>query len=235
MTGDPALSFFLKAFFGDQGATEKVGIEKMWNLNHRTMNMLMRHPWLSTASDEFIQELEHRLPDLVTLGTSETKRKSWEQHCNVRSVDNGSAVEADLTALMRSFVGTIALPSLTGADFLRNNPNWLEDHWYWDSYFGTYLTGMPHFLPPLRKASAARQRMMDQIEEWQDAVSAYAEGRETEEKWRNLSDVPVLMVERIKGWKELGVPVVARTANDIMLIWGMTTHCFYLLLSETPH
>ncbi|KAF1980893.1 cytochrome P450 [Aulographum hederae CBS 113979] len=223
-SGDESTNYFLEAFFGDGGATRRMPQEAVWNLNHKTFNMLVRDPWLGRATEGIVRGLKERVGELVTLqGKGEGKGavdcKSWEKTANPTSFPDH--VEVDLLPLIRTFVSEIAGPTLLGHAFFENNPSFLEDMWLWDSKFSLYLSRMPGWAPGLREATKARKRMLDAFEEYLDVLVEHRRGTNSRERWNDLGDVSSVMFERAEGWKEIDAPVEVRTCNELLLVWGL--------------
>lgn len=81
-----------------------------------------------------VRGIQEQGPNLVSFSDSIVDQNPWERvatpiiHHHTGSVTgHAPSVEVNFFALIRTFVGNVALPSLVGKEFLENYPETLED------------------------------------------------------------------------------------------------------------
>lgn len=117
------VTYILDKYFGDGGEGRRLRTED-FHAVHRTLNTLMKEPFLSTATNSMIELIEQNSNHLVSFSTDRAKQHHWERVG--LAVPSGEHVEVDLFALTTNYIGDIAGEVLMGKAFFENNPNaWL--------------------------------------------------------------------------------------------------------------
>lgn len=158
-------------------------------------------------SHAIIRGIQEHGPNLVSFSDSIVDQNTWERAAapiNLTDSITGdaSSVEVNLFALIRNFVGNVALPSLVGTEFLENHPETLEDIQDLEEGFKYLVLGLPRWLPipSLTKAHIARRRLLDAIRSLHRALDHIAVGNEPNQPWRDLSDVGAILKGRHAIW-----------------------------------
>ncbi|KAL8353907.1 hypothetical protein RB601_003656 [Gaeumannomyces tritici] len=147
-----------------------------------------------------------------------------------------SSVEAPLDALVRAFVGFTANPSLLGDDFMENFPNFWDLLQEFDRSWILLALDIPRWVPSFlapgaaaARAAAARAEMMRYMCELETALDRRAAGQDAGPRWQRLDTVSGLVQARVMLYREMGVSIEARAANDLGLVWAMNTNANMLV------
>jgi len=232
ISSDSFLHRIYDKYFGDSGASKRMP-EHDYHKAHGSHGMLMREPFLSTATATTRSLVEERATSLIRLSSDAERQSVWERSANVALVGEKSA-EADLYPLIMDFVASSAGVALMGHAFVENNPGILEDLWAFDSSFSALLTGLPSLMPKMARARAARTRLQAVVKEWNDAVTAMMEERDPGPKWDDLSDVPEAMRLRVKVLRDTNSEDIFVSASTLATYWGLMANAnkitFWMLL-----
>lgn len=163
---------------------------------------LLQEPYMSDMSRSAIAHTHAHLRSLVTLKErpegneidevdSDLKPdlEPWEQHASVERIEN------------------------------RNPTNALEDIDILDDSFLGLAAKLPRWLPPLRKAYEARDRLHQGLVSFFDALDLEAEGH-ISDSYKDLSDVSELIRSYDMIWKRIGLSVHARAAAGLSMPWA---------------
>ena len=171
-----------------------------------------------------ISRIALNLPDLLSFMPSPVDQSPWERVASPSLTSSSPpAVEVDLFALLRNFLGHQATPSLMGQAFLDNNPNVLSDVWALDRGFTWLLTGLPRWLPlpSLTRAHLARARLLSVLTTWHTAYDRIVAGEDPGSEWRDLdADVSEWMRRRAAKFRELGLKPSERAPADLAVLWA---------------
>lgn len=133
-------------------------------------------------------------------------------------------------------MGHAATPTFTGRALLENYPGLFHDLWTLDSNFFLLATGLPRWIPIPRLPTAhiARRRLLAHFAAFHVALSQYAHGDDPGAAWRDLSDVSPALLAGQAAFVAHDVPLAARAASDMGLVWAMNANAnalaFWLLL-----
>lgn len=194
---------------------------------------LLQEPHMSNMSRSIIAHTHAHLGNLVTLKERpegkeidrvNTDPKSdlepWEQHASVERADcQNPSVEVSLFPLLTSFQGHMTLPVMMGKAYVANSPDALEDIDTLDDSFLGLAAKLPRWLPPLRKAYEARDRLHQGLVAFYNALDLEAEGH-VSESYKDLSDVSQLVRSFDAVWKRIGLSVHARAAAGLGMPWA---------------
>jgi hypothetical protein len=115
-------------------------------------------------------------------------RLEFEEPCawNIgkRQITGEKSIKVDLFPLAMKFVGDIATITLMGEAFVDDNPGIMEDLWAFDTGFNTVLLGLPTIR--LRETKPAQARINAAMNEWNHAVLAAMDEKDTGHKWGGL-------------------------------------------------
>ena len=106
-----------------------------------------------------------------------------------------------------------------GKAYVANSPEALEDIDTLDDSFLGLAAKLPRWLPPLRKAYEARDRLHQGLASFYEALDMEAEGQ-ISASYRDLSDVSELIRSYDKIWKRIGSSVHARAAAGLSMPWA---------------
>ncbi len=194
---------------------------------------LLQEPYMSNLSRSVILRTRAHLRRLVTLNAMakgedgngmdsvpKINLEPWEQHAYVRRVEFQSlSVEVSLFPLLTSFLGHMTLPAMMGNAYVANSPETLEDIDVLDDSFLGLATKLPRWLPPLRKAYEARDRLHHGLASFYYALDLDSEGQRST-SYGDLSDVSELIRSFDRIWKRIGLPVQARAAAGLSMPWA---------------
>jgi len=218
LSGDDFLHWIHDKYFGDGGTSKRLPADDFHTV-HRTLNSLMKEPFLSTASITTVKLLEQRTSLLVSFSSDLSQQLHWEKAGGARVC--GDSVEVDLFKLIMYYVGDLAGEVLMGKAFFENNKNILEDIFAFDSGFNALLTGVPLITPGLSRSKAARTRLISAFNEWNHAVASQMKGEDTAYKWNDLSDVSETMRIRTKALDSISASDPFSVASNIAIYWGL--------------
>ena len=229
LSSDDFLFWIHEKYFGDGGASRKILADDFHTV-HRTLNSLMKEPFLSIATEKTVELVEERTPQMVSLSPTLNQQPQWQQAAN--AVVNGHHNEVDLFPLVKNYVPDIAGTALMGKEFLDNNPGIFQDLLTFDSGFNAFLTGLR--TPTLTTAKGARIRLNAAFNEWSHALGATLRGEDPELKWRNMSDVSETMRVRTKALQSIKSPDNFTVASNLAVYWGLMVNAnkviFWMLL-----
>ena len=232
LSGDTFLHWIHDKYFGDGGASQRLP-EQDFHTVHKTLNSLLREPFLSEATAGIQRLIEERTPSMISFAPDVTEQQQWEKLANVSVVDKAS-VEAELFHLMVDYVARIAGDVLMGEAFHRNNPGIIEDLWTFDSGFGALLTGIPGVTRGIGRAKAARGRINAALLEWHRAMVAKLAGKDPGPKWGDLSDVSETILVRTWALVAVDAEDNMAVASHLALYWGLMVNAnkviFWMLL-----
>ena len=194
---------------------------------------LLQEPHMSNMSQSIISHTHAHLRSLVTLEALHKGKENngansdpkpglepWEQHASVRRIENQHpSVEVSLFPLLTSFLGHMTLPVMMGNAYVANSPDALEDIDILDDSFLGLAAKLPRWLPPLRKAYEARDRLHQGLASFSHALDIEAEGQRST-TYRDLSDVSELIRSYDAIWKRIGLSVHARAAAGLSMPWA---------------
>jgi hypothetical protein len=230
LSSDDFLFWIHEKYFGDGGASRKIAADDFHTV-HRTLNSLMKEPFLSTATQKTVELVEERTPKMLSLSPTSSHHPQWQQVAH--PVLDGDNVEIDLFPLVMNFVADIAGTALMGKAFLENNEGIFADLLTFDSGFNAFLTGVP--TPTLTTAKGARSRLNRAFDEWNHALGAVLKGDDPEFKWRDMSDVSETMRIRTKALQTIKSPDEFSVASNLAVYWGLMVNAnkvtFWMLLS----
>ena len=151
--------------------------------------------------------IQEQGPNLVSFSDSIVDQNPWERTATpINHTDSltgdASSIEINLFALIRTFVGNVALPSVVGREFLENYPDFFKDIQDLEEGFKYLIPGLPRWLPipSLTKAHIARRRLLDAIRSLHRALDYVAASNEPNQPWRDLDDVGAILKERHAIW-----------------------------------
>lgn len=209
------------------------GDQKSVKTAEEELRGLMSAPGSAQSLDDLvarnISQLRISIADLVTFNTSPADQMEWEQIAEVDTMDDGqggSLVEADLFQLTRNFVAYITTGATFGDDFVKNFPDFAKHLWQFDHHFVKLAMDIPSSLPygPLRRARAARQKLLAYLDEFHAAFDKHSKGEDTDARWENFDAVSDLVKKRQALYREAELSIRARASLDLALLWALNTN-----------
>ena len=154
-----------------------------------------------------VRGIQEHGPNLVSFSDSIVDQSPWERAATTTIytgsiTGDASSVEVSLFALIKTFVGSVALPSLVGRELLEHYPEILEDIRDLEEGFKYLALGLPRWLPipSLTKAHTARRKLLDAINSLHDALDQTSAGKGPNQPWRDVSDVSAVLKRRNAIW-----------------------------------
>ena len=172
---------------------------------------------------------QEEAPGLVSSSQSIVDQNPWERsanpeiaHGDTRLKGKPQAVEADMFALVRNFVGYVTTSSLAGTNFQEVQPHFLENLWSLEIKWRYMLLGLPRWLPipGLPKAYIARRELYHNISSFHRAMNNYAAGEALESGWSDLEDASALLKSRNAVWTAHRTPANVKASADLSLLWA---------------
>ncbi|KAL4786715.1 RNA12 protein-domain-containing protein [Aspergillus varians] len=240
VTTAPLVKHISQKILGDRGAFEKLNPSDHHVYIHNIPNQFMHEPALSQISTVAARFIEREAPNLVTFSPSFIDQMTWERPGDVTVIEGTDkpVCEVDFFALIRQFVGTTTTRSLFGQSILETFPDLLQDIWTLDNQFASLAMGPPRYLTPgISAAYIARNRLLDILSVFHQALLYGDEGKELGMDFRDLrdlDDVSEPIQKRIRMAKDLGLSAEASAPAHLALLWAMNGNSpnivFYHLL-----
>lgn len=193
------------------------------------MNGFLLDPGVSESTRKIVRGICEHTPNLVSFSESLVDQSQWERAADAElhvakqpSKAEASVMEVDLFALIRNFVGSVALPSIVGTEFLEVYPKVLDDLCDLDDGFKYLAFGLPRWLPipPLTKAHIARRNLLKGLNSFQEAIERVAAGEEPHQPWVEVRDIGPVMQERSSTWRAHGTASDVKAPFDLSLLWA---------------
>lgn len=180
-----------ETFLGDYQKTVRNMDQKLfWGPLNKIMLDFMRENFVTTAMQTLSKVLADRIFDLPTDSVP------WARNANVKYRDG--AYEADLSELLREFVGHVGVDILMGPDFLQNTPTALTDLWAMNDRLNDFLGGTPPWMPRMRKAITGRDRLVRAVRDHHVAYDKLTKGLTPDKQWSRVDEMSNIMKDRIK-------------------------------------
>lgn len=182
-----------------------------------------------------LRHLEGQMADLISLNTYPADHMEWERMANADLVeDDGKGqrvMEADLVGLIRNFLVRPTTTAVFGTDFVENFPEIWPFFWILDESFVTLALDLPIWLPWPRaqKARLAVRRLLDYLYEFHQEMDKHLSGQETAPKWQDLDNVSQLVKSRAQIFRKHDLPIKARAAYDLSLLWSLNAQSTSLI------
>lgn len=180
----------------------------------------------TAQSNALKSRIQEHVPSLVSFNESIIDQSDWERAAYVlvkpKYGHDSPSVEVSLFTLIRNFTGHAALPTIIGSEFLEAYPSTLDDLWDLDGGFRYLTLDLPRLLgiPSLTRAHIARRRLLNAMDSFHRALDQTAAGDESEQPWRDLSDVGGMMKERSAIWRKHGTSRAVKGPCDLSLLWA---------------
>ncbi|KAL4973200.1 RNA12 protein-domain-containing protein [Aspergillus desertorum] len=240
VTTAPLIQHISKKIVGDRGIFEQLSPSDRQVFVHNIPNQFMHEPSLSQTSTAAARFIEREIPNLVTFSAAPIDQMLWERPADVTVIEGtGRQVcEVDFFALIRHFVGTVTTTSLFGQAILDTFPTLLQDVWSVDDQFAALSMGPPRYLTPgISAAYIARDRLLDALTIFHQALLLWDEGKDLGMEFRDLrdlEDVSEPIKNRARMAKDLGLSPQASAPAHLALLWAMNGNSpnivFYHLL-----
>ncbi|KAL4900022.1 hypothetical protein BDW74DRAFT_171106 [Aspergillus multicolor] len=239
VTTAPLVQHISKKILGDRRVFEKLNNADHHVFVHNIPNQFMHEPSLSQTSTAAAKFIQRETPNLVTFSAAPIDQMMWERPADAIVVEGkGQLCEVDFFKLIRHFVGTVTTTSLFGQAILETFPTLLQDVWSVDDQFSTLSMGPPrHLTPGISAAYIARDRLLDALAIFHQALLLWDEGKDLGMEFRDLrdlEDVSEPIKNRVRQAKDLGLSPQDSAPAHLALLWAMNGNSpnivFYHLL-----
>lgn len=210
--------------FGDRGPIRNLSPVNSHELDQNALRTSSRDTDIPEVSIPFIRLIQRETPNLVTFCWSPVDQAPWERAGHVAVVSNGdsSVCEASLFALVRNFVGHVTTSAFMGQSLMDAFPGLLEDLWKLDDQFATLSMGVSRLvLPRLSTAYSARDRLLYALGVFHEAFSAWEDGMDSGDEFRDFEDTSDLVREHIHTFRKIGLSATASAPGHLSLLWAM--------------
>lgn len=165
------------------------------------------------------QSIQTHAPNLVSFSEGMVDQNPWERNGKAQLVHHG-AVDVDLFALIRTFVGHAVFSPLLGSEFLDAYPGISDDLHDLDNSLRYLLLGLPRWFPlqSLAQANMARHRLDNAIDSFHNALDKTALGSEPNSPWHDMSDVSEGMQARCATWRKYDLPPAVKGPLDLQML-----------------
>lgn len=225
LSNRPITQWFSKHAFGDEGVTAKVPDLYTKAVSHS--NILMTEPAVRDASDRTTKAVGTNVSSLISFTEDSGKQQRWEKGANIRVLDARAAeaeVEVDLFYLVTRWAYSCSTPTIFGQAFVEQCPNAMDDVFVFDDQFPMMITGLPPFTRKMSRARTARNRLLNAMKQWSQALQAVEDGKNPGAGWGDMNDVSELVKMLHRTWRSGGKTAEkAAYANFLALFWGLHT------------
>lgn len=182
-----------KAFPEDLDAKTQLTTERIHS------NMLLAPSAVNALTTKFMEVFEARL-DGMQLGEG--------------------GLEIDLYAWLRDQLFHASTTALCGSKLLEMFPHLEEDFWHWDDGLLAMLFGTPRLFA--RQAYTARDKLVDQLEQWLSAGYAAGKGH-VDDDWEPNFGSKVVR-KRHDYYKQQGMSMHAQAGADLIFLGGIISN-----------
>ena len=121
----------------------------------------------------------------------------WERSANASYISN-SETEIDLLSLLRDILGMASVPAVFGRGLMEKYPDILLNLYHMDVGMPYFMAGFPAWTPwpEISRAYFARQRVLQSLDAFQEALDAMADEKPADASWGDLDDVSELIMKR---------------------------------------
>ncbi|KAL4804875.1 cytochrome P450 [Aspergillus unguis] len=240
VTTAPLVKHVSQSILGDKGVLQKLSAPDHQTFVHNIPNQFMHEPSLTETSTAAARFIERETPNLVTFSSAPIDQMLWERPGEISVIEGTEqpTCEVDFFTLIRYFVGTVTTTSLFGQAILDTFPTLLQDVWTVDNQFATLSMGPPRYLTPgISAAYIARDRLLDTLAVFHQALLFWEEGKDLGMEFRDLrdlEDVSEPIKNRVRMAKDLGLSPQDSAPAHLALLWAMNGNSpnivFYHLL-----
>ncbi|KIV92851.1 hypothetical protein PV10_04115 [Exophiala mesophila] len=231
LTMEPFVFHIMKHFWDDRGGLKKMDQTALWGDVHKALTIMVRESFVTVAIRGAVEGVQTKTWNLVSGAHSYIDQSVWERSGKVEVISAGDSTgtnpfiaEASLHPLLREFVGDIATRVFMGNQFAENNPNILPDLWKTDGHFNLFIAAIPTWLPGMRGATAARERIVDAVQEHHEALGRYLDGQDPGPNYSDMSDVSSVIVNRYIEFRKGGADPRTFATGDAAIFWAMNVN-----------
>ncbi|CAG7934559.1 unnamed protein product [Penicillium olsonii] len=217
----------LQNVFGDHSLIRS--LENNPGVKDPAVTILNDVSFVAEASSVISRLVQQNMPNLVSFCRSEVDQNPWERGISqVELPEDGAQTvcEANLFALLSSFIGHITSSFLMGEAFVENFPNLAEDLGRLDDTFVTLFVGIARWVPhPAASAGhAASDRLRHIMSVFHRALTAVDHGIDPGIELRDLDDASDLVKERMRMFRKLELSAGASAAGHLSLYYDLIGH-----------
>ncbi|PYH94733.1 cytochrome P450 [Aspergillus ellipticus CBS 707.79] len=220
LSNKPLIHWIASNGFRDEGTTAKLP-----DLNAKiteNLHILMTESAVLDASDRTAKAVGRSISSLTFFPTSPTNQTPWETGANLHLINNCKTIEADMFHLITRWAYTCSTPAMFGQSFLKKFPDVMNDLFVFDGQFPFLLAGVPALTKKISTAKAARDRCLDAMSEWFEALSAVEAGQKPLPGWGDMSDVSELVRIQHRTWRSGGRKAEKAAISSLLsFLWGL--------------
>lgn len=228
----------LQNVFGDRSLVRNLRLTRDQDISDDVSEFMNRESFVSEVTERITKLLQRNLPTFVSFSRSPVDMAPWERESQVEmSEENQSVCEANLFALVKSFVGHNITSLLMGDAFMDNFPTFMRDLWTLDDNYVSLFIGAPRWVPSpgISSGHAARGRLLHIMSIFYRAFTAWDDGTDPGIELRELDDVSELVKQRMRTFRKLELSPKASAAGHLSLYWDIIEHTTKIIFWTTLH
>ncbi|KAK3503317.1 cytochrome P450 [Neurospora crassa] len=173
--------------------------------------------------------------EFVSFSQEKEKMKRWELRADTKVIQQGKAVEANLSALIMDFGACFTIPPIFGHDLLDRNPHLIEDIWKFDHVVPLLFINMPTWAPfkVMKEGIEARKRLLAGVEAFSRRVTQFQRGEKIDDG-ADMSDISDVVLERNTALERHEWSYQERAASELLVLFASNTNTqpvlFWLIL-----
>lgn len=213
-----------KHVFKDGGDLEVMHPHSVKGPIAQAVHNMVKDAFVTKGIKVMVADVERMASDLIS-GKPVAEQPSWELSGRVRILERKPKMvaEVSLNPLMRDFTSDIMARVFLGKDFMKNNPSVVKDLWTLDDKIISFMAQAPTWLPNMRAATEARERLLNALIEFHEAYTLYLEGKDPGSKWGDMSDVSTVIHDRTLAWNASTAPTTVRgNAGQMLSLFWVT-------------
>ncbi|KAF7558841.1 hypothetical protein G7046_g5307 [Stylonectria norvegica] len=190
---------------------------------------------LEDLTNTTARQLKQVLADLVSFNTYPVDQMEWERLADSdvleETEDSEPTMEVDFIELIRNFVAKTSTVAIFGTDFIDNFSETWQSLWLLEDGFIPLALKTPIWFPwaKAQRAKNALRTLHNFMYEFEAALDKDMKGEDPGPQWQDLDNVSALVKARAKIFQNHEVPIDARAAFDVALLWSLNAHSSHLI------
>jgi hypothetical protein len=142
---------------------------------------------------------------MISFMDSDIDQHPWERSANASLISN-SETEINLMSLVQDILGRASISAVFGSGLMEKYPEIIHDLYEMDVGMSYFLMGLPAWTPwpPIVKTYFARQRVLQALDGFQEALDAAVDEEHVDSSWGDLDDVSEFIMKRHAIYKGMG-------------------------------